>query len=97
MNTHARDPFEFHVARVLLLINAFSRGAAQRLEGLTKLAKLDFLLRYPVYLEQLLTLRERPLPASLQPDANERLGLESAMIRYKYGRGMIVTTPSSVG
>jgi hypothetical protein len=80
-----RDPFEYHVARVLILVAAFSRGSKGNLDGLTKLAKLDFLLRYPGYLERVLDEREKPLPAALRPSAQERLALESAMIRYKYG------------
>lgn len=79
------DPFDYHVARVLLLVSAFSRTPKAKLDGLTKLAKLDFLLRYPVYLERLLDKRGKPLSARLRPTAEERRGLESAMIRYKYG------------
>jgi hypothetical protein len=81
----ARDPFEYHVARVLILVAAFSTGAKGRLDGLTKLAKLDFLLRYPSYLEQVLDERGKPLAPTLRPSPEERLALESAMIRYKYG------------
>jgi hypothetical protein len=81
----ARDPFEYHVARVLLLVAAFSTGAKGRLDGLTKLAKLDFLLRYPSYLELVLDERGKPLAPALRPSPEERLALESAMIRYKYG------------
>lgn len=81
----ARDPFEYHVARVLILVSAFSTGTKGRLDGLTKLAKLDFLLRYPSYLERVLDDRGRPLAPALRPSPEERLALESAMIRYKYG------------
>lgn len=80
-----QDPFEYHVARVLLLVTAFSRTRKSKLDGLTKLAKLDFLLRYPVYLEHLLETRGKPLPPVLRPTVHERQALESAMIRYKYG------------
>lgn len=83
--SNPKDPFEYHVARVLLLVVAFSPTARSKLDGLTKIAKLDFLLRYPVYLERLLELRETPLAPELRPSQNERQGLESAMIRYKYG------------
>ncbi|HEU4461038.1 MAG TPA: hypothetical protein VFR75_00460 [Solirubrobacterales bacterium] len=84
-SSSVKDPFEYHVARVLLLVVAFSPTARSKLDGLTKIAKLDFLLRYPVYLERLFELRETPLPPELRPSLNERQGLESAMIRYKYG------------
>ena len=84
-SANVSDPFEYHVARVLLLVAAFSRTSKSKLDGLTKLAKLDFLLRYPVYLERLLDKREKPLLTHLRPSPEERQGLESAMIRYKYG------------
>lgn len=79
------DPFEYHVARVLILVAAFSPTSRSKLDGLTKIAKLDFLLRYPVYLERLMESRNTPLPPPLRPSLEERQGLESAMIRYKYG------------
>lgn len=79
------DPLDYHVARVLLLVAAFSGGASSSLDGLTKLAKLDFLLRYPVYLEKAFDERGKPLAPSLRPTREERQALESAMIRYKYG------------
>ena len=41
--------------RLLLLIDAFT-GATRSLEGRTKLAKLDFLLRYPNYLRRALAI-----------------------------------------
>jgi len=42
---------DLHAARLLVLISAFSgAGHEDAVEGLTKLAKLDFLLRYPVML-----------------------------------------------
>jgi hypothetical protein len=83
--SNPRDPFEYHVARVLILVTAFSRGTKGSLDGLTKLAKLDFLLRYPSYLERVLDERYKPLLAGLRPSPHERLALESVMIRYKYG------------
>ena len=51
---------ELHAARLLVLISAFSgEDHAGSMEGLTKLAKLDFLLRYPVMLERALTAKGR--------------------------------------
>jgi hypothetical protein len=85
LRSTVQDPFEYHVARVLVLVAAFSPTSRSRLDGLTKIAKLDFLLRYPVYLERLMEARETPLPPALRPSLEERQGLESAMIRYKYG------------
>lgn len=73
-------------ARILLLIDAFSRKGRSRkkrhLEGRTKMAKLDFLLRYPHYLRRAL----RQVDAS--PDEISRDTVESPienrMIRYRY-------------
>ncbi len=41
-------------ARLLLLIDAFSQGGST-LQGRTKLAKLDFLLRYPAFFHKATT------------------------------------------
>lgn len=79
----------YHQARVLLLVQAVASdpGHARKLDGLTKLAKLDFLVRYPalapVVLDRLsetdprmhLTNEEVLSPADV-PDP---------MTRYKYG------------
>ncbi len=76
---------DLHLARLLVLLDAFSGSdGTKTVDGLTKLAKLDFLLRYPVYLER--ALPERKGKAG---DANvrehERHSVESQMIRFKYG------------
>jgi hypothetical protein len=74
----------YHVARLLLLIDAYSVSGAG-LAGLTKLAKLDFLLRYPTMLERLLAVRgEQPL-GDIGPTAAELTAVETQMIRWKYG------------
>ena len=68
-------------ARLLLLIEAFSRGR-KVLEGRTKLAKLDFFLRYPTYCARALQIRRPDLvqaSETLEPD------VESRMVRYRYG------------
>lgn len=51
-----REDLAYHQARVLLLVNATAaeRGHNRKLDGLTKLAKLDFLLRYPALAAQVL-------------------------------------------
>lgn len=81
-----RTEAELHQARVLLLVDALA-GENGSLDGLTKLAKLDFLLRYPVFLEQLI--QAGAIKASLDdstcPTADERIAVESRMMRYKYG------------
>ena len=68
-------------ARLLLLIEAFSRGR-KVLEGRTKLAKLDFFLRYPSYYSRALQIRRPELvDASDGPEPD----LESRMVRYRFG------------
>lgn len=73
----------YHQARLLLLINAFS-SPDRPLAGLTKLAKLDFLLRYPVMAQRLLP-EDTSWPQGLEPTWDEQHAVESKMIRYKYG------------
>ena len=45
----ADDIVEFHAARLILLMHIC--GVAGRIEGLTKMAKLDFFARYPSFFE----------------------------------------------
>lgn len=76
---------ELHAARLLILISAFvgdEDGSA--VEGLTKLAKLDFLLRYPVMLERALSAK-RKSSSSVRLAPHERLSVESQMVRYRFG------------
>jgi hypothetical protein len=44
-----REDLAYHQARILLLVDAVTaaHGHQGKADGLTKLAKLDFLLRYP--------------------------------------------------
>jgi len=74
----------YHEARVLLLIDAMT-GAGGKVDGLTKLAKLDFLLRYPTFLEQLESARGLKVPVDIAPGISEQRAVESRMVRYKYG------------
>jgi hypothetical protein len=76
---------ELHVARLLILIDAFAGGEeGAAIEGITKLAKLDFLLRYPVMLERALQARGRSSrEVDLEP--HERYSVESEMVRYRFG------------
>ena len=73
-------------ARVLLLIDGFSRRKTgpRSLEGRVKLAKLDFLLRYPKHLGTVLTHRGLPDVARAELDEQDS-PLESRMMRYRYG------------
>ena len=68
-------------ARLLLLIDAFSTPT-QSLEGRTKLAKLDFLLRYPEYFKRALKIRA---PAADVEEPADVGAIEDRMVRFRYG------------
>lgn len=68
--------------RLLLLISAFSANEGT-LQGRTKLAKLDFLLRYPVFFDKAMKLRHIDV-GRLEPVAEDR-NIETRMVRYRYG------------
>lgn len=74
---------ELHLARLLLLLNAFTEGD-DAVEGLTKLAKLDFLLRYPVMLVRALKAKNRSI-RDVQLQDHEQQSVESQMVRYRFG------------
>lgn len=98
-------------ARLLLLIDAFSRktGGPRELEGRVKLAKLDFLLRYPRHLSRILSLRGvNPKVVEGVLDIQDQAPIDSRMMRYRYGpwdpayyallgsligRGLVVAVP----
>jgi hypothetical protein len=74
-------------ARLLLLIDAFSRksrGAPRHLEGRIKLAKLDFLLRYPRHLQRVLIAHGARSDEVASIDPGEA-PLDARMMRYRYG------------
>jgi len=76
---------ELHTVRLLLLLNAFSGTDGNgEIEGLTKLAKLDFLLRYPVMLDRALKAKGRSVK-EVQLEDHERQSVESEMVRYRFG------------
>lgn len=78
-----RTESDYHQARLLLLLSGFTEGG-EEFVGLTRLVKLDFLLRYPAMTRRLL-----PEPASwpegTEPNHDELQAVESRMIRYRYG------------
>ncbi len=75
---------DVHLARILVLLKAFARPDSPAIEGITKLAKLDFLLRYPSCLEK--ALLARGVSAKNIPvDDFDRLTIEARMVRYRYG------------
>ena len=69
---------EFHAARILLLVHIC--GKKNQIDGLTKLAKLDFFVRYPAFFMR--------AKKHLQQDADGETGertVETVMIRHHYG------------
>lgn len=76
---------DIHLARILILLNEFSSIEQKgEIEGLTKLAKLDFLLRYPVYLEKAMREIQRN-QVLVHVREHERRSVESRMVRFRYG------------
>jgi len=72
----ADDVLEFHAARILMLIRLC--GTANRINGLTKMAKLDFFVRYPQFFHVMC----RKLGVSIEPITQT---VESSMLRFHYG------------
>jgi hypothetical protein len=71
----ADDVVEFHAARLLLLFEVC--GTAGRIDGLTKMAKLDFFARYPEFFE---------VARGHADTGSSNAGtVESAMVRHHYG------------
>lgn len=72
----ADDLIEFHAARLLLLFRIC--GQADKITGLTKMAKLDFFVRYPQFFDQAAAYLGSEDKSSLHRT-------ESSMIRFHYG------------
>lgn len=81
----AENSDELHMARLLLLLKAFERGKDKKVEGIMKLAKLDFLLRYPNCLEKVLIQKNIKLVEQADIQDYERNTVETKMIRFRYG------------
>lgn len=79
----ADDIVEFHAARLMLLMHVC--GVKGRIDGLTKMAKLDFFARYPDFFEaarSAVTLADRDRGPG---EGHLGEGVESAMVRHHYG------------
>ena len=72
----AEDVFELHAARLVLLLRHC--GVKNRIDGLTKLAKLDFFVRYPDFFTQ----AAQAIGAPQKPTTTNT---DSSMVRYRYG------------
>jgi hypothetical protein len=74
-----------HLARLMLILRSLAADSPETpLAGLTKLAKLDFLLRYPVFLERALQARHANT-TNVKTEDHERFSVESTMVRYRFG------------
>jgi hypothetical protein len=79
-----RPPSADAQARLLLLIDIFSQTKASKgIEGRMKLAKLDFLLRYPQHFKKLMSVRRPDTEVGEDPWLTG--AIEQSMIRYRYG------------
>ena len=74
------DSLDFHAARLLVLLRRC--GVDGRIEGRTKLAKLDFFIRYPAFLQRA---RDSVVTKADGPWVAEGAEVEAPMIRYRFG------------
>jgi len=72
----ADDVLETHAARILLLLKIC--GTKGEIDGLTKLAKLDFFVRYPQFFAKVAKHLNKPLAVPSETT-------ESVMVRHHYG------------
>jgi hypothetical protein len=74
-----------HLGRLLILLRAAGGQEGTRpVAGITKLAKMDFLLRYPNGLARVLRATGRDA-ASADIKPHERDSIETKMVRFRYG------------
>ena len=75
---------DIHLGRLLLLLSAANKRSSRSIKGITKLAKMDFLLRYPNCLERALEAENKNSKLA-EIKSYERTTIESKMVRFKYG------------
>lgn len=78
------DDYEIHLARIMILVSLLSGDKHKIIKGITKLVKLDFLLRYPTALEHALE-HIQSSTGNLLIKPHERNSVESKMVRFRYG------------
>lgn len=76
--------FDLHLTRILILIYNTTSQGKNSIRGITKLVKMDFLLRYPKALERGLKFIGHT-DYILEIKEYEKYNVESKMIRFKYG------------
>ena len=72
----SEDLIELHAARILLLFRLC--GTNNRIDGLTKMAKLDFFVRYPEFFDEVCAYLGHPISGA-------EIARESGMVRFHYG------------
>lgn len=75
----------FHLSRLLILLQSNLGKKNKPIDGIMKLAKLDFLLRYPNCLERVLRDLDRQSLLRQYHSDEESRNIESRMIRFRYG------------
>lgn len=75
---------DLHLSRIIFLLYASSKRGTKSIAGITKLAKLDFLLRYPNCLERALQFLSKDTSLADIKEF-ERTTIESRMVRFRYG------------
>lgn len=78
------DSDDFHIARLILLLNAAAGRSDKPVKGIMKLAKMDFLLRYPNCLVRVLKAIGKEA-ATQEIPAEELNTIEARMIRFRFG------------
>jgi len=76
--------YDLHLARLLILISYISGKKHNEIRGITKLVKLDFLLRYPTVLEKAIQ-KFGVSKDEIIIHENEKNSVESKMVRFRYG------------
>lgn len=76
--------YDLHLARLMILISSLAGDKKKEIKGITKLVKLDFLLRYPTVLERAIE-KFGLSKEELSINNYERNSVESKMVRFRYG------------
>jgi hypothetical protein len=84
----ADDITDFHASRILLLIficgKEDTKSKQIKIDSLTKLAKLDFFIRYPAFFERV-TIEHTTNEPNTNKSKLENKSVESKMVRFHYG------------
>lgn len=81
---------DLHLSRLMILLRSADlkkktpQTKLRAVEGITKLAKLDYLLRYPTSLERAMA-RVGKNASLIKIEPRERTSIETKMIRFRYG------------